>query len=562
MKAALSILLSFAVCLLPLSVFTTENSNYRDYVTYLTDIYGDTQTGGVDNTYGDYLLASNKKRISLDLEEAQLVDVVKMLSQETDLNFVSTEAVKERRLTSYLADVPLKEALDILFKANNLHYEYYPEANIFVVKEMGKPTMELISKVYRLKYVRVKSSPMEREIANKMQIVELGLQTAQAGAGGAGGATGAAATGAGATGGGGAIAGLDPKEIGIKRAVEKVLTEFGKVVEDPITNSLIVVDVPSQFPIIEEVIKNLDVPTPKVMIEVEMLDVAKQTVDKLGMDWPEALASLTVSGTRETRFPFGGTGTPGWGRSIDPDDNTFGGGWDFGAWSAERFGPTILTVIGAQLIFNFLSTQTDTKFLARPKILTVSNETAEIKIVTNEAIGVTKTVTPEGRETFSVERSETGNKLRVTPQVDSGTGEITLFVEAISAVAANSGFAAGTGALITGTIKNPEQRSAKAVARLKAGQTLLLGGLIKNEVTDIHEKVPILGDIPFLGRFFSWDHKNHQDRELLVFLTPHIIEDKPMPLLKASSISREQNALGAASVRRESVGLALDNLSR
>jgi type II secretory pathway component GspD/PulD (secretin) len=73
--------------------------------------------------------------------------------------------------------------------------------------------------------------------------------------------------------------------------------------------------------------------------------------------------------------------------------------------------------------------------------------------------------------------------------------------------------------------------------------------------------VPILGDIPFLGRFFSWDHKNHQDRELLVFLTPRIIEDKPMPLLKASSISREQNALAGLAARRESVGLALDNLS-
>ncbi|HIE36506.1 MAG TPA: hypothetical protein EYP89_04645 [Candidatus Omnitrophica bacterium] len=187
-----------------------------------------------DNFYGNYLIAGVKKTVSLDLEEANLVDVLKMLSQQTGLNFISTEAVRDRKLTLYLEDIPLKEAINIIFKANNLTYDYYPEASIFVVKEMGKPSIELKTKVYYLKYARVKSSKIQREINTKIEEE-----------GGRSGETTETEEGK-----------------GIKEAVKKVLTEYGKVTEDPLTNSLIVVDVPSQFLIIDELIKKLDIPLP------------------------------------------------------------------------------------------------------------------------------------------------------------------------------------------------------------------------------------------------------------------------------------------------------------
>ncbi|NQT28710.1 MAG: hypothetical protein HQ570_03845, partial [Candidatus Omnitrophica bacterium] len=121
-----------------------------------------------DNIYGDYLLDSFDRKVSLDLEGARLVDVLKMLSQQINLNFISTEAVEERILTLYMEDVPLRQAMDVIFKANNLAYDYYLDSNIFIVKELGKPTLELKTKIYQLKYVRLKSSKMEAEVVKML----------------------------------------------------------------------------------------------------------------------------------------------------------------------------------------------------------------------------------------------------------------------------------------------------------------------------------------------------------------------------------------------------------
>lgn len=531
-----------------------------------------------DGIYGDYLITSVQKTVSLDLEDANLVDVLKLLSQQTSLNFISTEAVQERKLTLYLEKVPLKEALDIMFKANNLSYEYYPEGNIFVVKEMGKPTIELVSKVYRLKYVRLSSSRMEKEIKNVIESNSSTLTTvATAGGGGSGGSDSGGGTSAGSASGGGAAA---SKEKGIKSAIEKVLSEYGKITEDPLTNSLIVVDVPSQIPLIDEVVKGLDVPVPKVLIEVEMLDVSKQTMEALGVTWPQTMASLGVTGNRLTSFPFGQTSigtdqidqnmviTQGLASSSTiPTQNwasTFGTTATPFTIQGDKFSPSVLTILGAQLTLDFLTQQRDTKRLARPKILTLSNETAEVRITTNEAIGIQRTDTGGGAgagggtSTYTVERANTGTALRVTPQVNLDTKEITLFVESVETQAKDSGFTVPT--FIGGTVKNPEERSARAIARLYNGETLLLGGMITNRSTQTNTEVPGLSKIPLVGKLFKHKSKPLQDneqRELLVFLTPRIIEDRPMMLASEGGIAREQD-----SFRKESIGMVLDKYSR
>jgi type IV pilus assembly protein PilQ len=486
-----------------------------------------------DNIYGDYLIYSLEKNVSLDLESAQLVDVLKMLAQQTKLNFVSTEAVRDRELTLYMENVPLKEAMNIIFKANNLAYDYYPDSNIFVVKEMGKPTLELKSKVYKLKYVRVESTRMQTEIDNVM-----GTDTSKEDQGDG--------------------EGEDKDKEGIKGAVESVLTEFGKVTIDPIQNALIVVDVPSRFPMVDEVVRELDMPVPKVLIEVEMLDVAKGTVDAFGVNWPQTIANLAVNGTRETAWPFGDKGTSGSGRVLSAAQGTLSNMWAFGDWGASHFGPSVLTVIGADLALDFFRSQSDTKFLARPKILTLSNETAEVRITTDEAIGVTETIAGTADTTsFDIERAETGTRLRVTPQVDRATGDITLFVEMVNKIATDSDFVVGEESFISGTIKNPEERSTTANVRLKDGECLFMGGLIRKTEADIETKVPILGDIPYVGRLFRHNSKISRETELLVFITPKVIEDAAFRpgTAKGSADRREQGNFG----KRSAVTLALDS---
>lgn len=462
-----------------------------------------------DDIYGSYLLGVFDETVSLDLEEAILVDVLKMLSQQTGLNFVSTEAVQDRRLTLYLDEVPLREAMDVLFKANNLAYNYYPDSNIFVVKEMGKPSLELVSKVYRLKYVRVKTGRMESEVRDILEDDDSEEEG-------------------------------DAEEGGIAKAVEAVLSEVGRITEDPITNSLVVVDVPVQFPLIDEVINKLDVAVPRVMIEVEMLDVSKTHLDKIGFNWENGI----------------------WAQLTPADRNTY---WPF---NRERFGagksvvtPGTFDLTSMTTLMQFLTEDTSTKFIARPKILTVSNETAEVNLIVNEAIGVTTTSNASGGTTQKVEREETGTKLRVTPQVNSYTKEITLMVQVFNRESADSGISI-TGLASGSNLKNVEERGTKSVIRLKDGETLYIGGLIRKEEKETVRKVPLLGDIPFLGKLFSYTERpgaDNQDRELLVFLTPRIIDDNAFVSAKRIKVlPREQRDVS----KRDSVRVALDSFIR
>ena len=470
-----------------------------------------------DNIYGDYLIYSLEKRVSLDLEGAQLVDVLKMLSQQTKLNFVSTEAVQDRQLTLYIENVPLKEAMNIIFKANGLAYDFYPDSNIFVVKEMGKPTLELMTKVYQLQYVRSVSTKMDREMEERM------------------------------------AEGSAEDDVGITTAVERVLSEAGKVTEDPITNSLVVTDVPSQFPMIDEVIHRLDIPPQRVMIEVEMLDVSKSYLDEIGFNWSGNFGRYQGP-SRVTAFPYLGTAKG----KLPSDHGASIGAVTTGGTTTFQWG--ILDFSGLTVTLDLLKQCSSTKFLARPKILTLSNETAEVNLTVDQAIGATTTI-DEGERTTDIERAETGTKLRVTPQVNPYTDEITLYVEVFNRNATPSGISFAEDAQITGSVLNVEERGTKSMVRLQEGETLFIGGLIRKSDVRTEKKVPFLGDIPFIGALFR--HKatgpeggSNLESELMIFLTPHIIEDKPYLAKKTKGpIYREQ----VDCVKRDSVRLALDN---
>jgi len=463
-----------------------------------------------DNIYGSYLFGSLDKKISLDLESAELIDVLKMLSQQIGLNFVSTEAVKERVITLYMEEVPLNEAMDIIFKANNLGYDYYADSNVFVIKELGKPTLELKTKIYPLQYIRVSSSKMEKEVVQMLETEDY--------AGGAeaeGGST------------------------GILGAIETVLTEVGKVTEDPITNSLVIVDVPIQFSIIDKIIRELDIPPVKILIEVEMMDVSKAHLDQIGFNFENGLYGDFTIGSKTTRFPWDT-------QMFEPD--TSGGE------------PSLSTLDFADFttVMQFLTEDTETKFIARPKILTLANETAEVNLILNEVIGVTVTTT-EGVTTQEIERDDTGTSLRVTPQVNLFTNEITLVVDVFNKESQDSNIQVDT--MTEGFVKNVEERSTKSIVRIKSGETLLIGGLLKKEESETITKIPFLGDLPIIGRIFRYKDRPKTDnvtRELLVFLTPRIVSDKSQLVGKAKVIVREQQNFS----KESSMKIALDRYNK
>lgn len=322
---------------------------------------------------------------------------------------------------------------------------------------------------------------------------------------------------------------------GITSVVKKLLSSNGIVIEDFRTNSLVVSDIPSRVDVIAQTIAALDIPSAQVILEVEMLDVSKEVADQIGFKFGQTPLTFVLTGTSvPTGFPFHALS------KTFLTDSTRG---------SLGINPTAATSYQAQL--DFLRTNTETKYLARPKILTLNNETAEIRIATNESIGIKSTTTAAegtGTSTQEAERTETGVILRVTPQINMESGEITMFVypkvaEAVQGNRLTSGNQ-------TFQYRDPEERSTKSIVKVKDGDTIVIGGLLRTQRQEVITKLPVLGDLPLVGGLFR--HKAltpNKDRELMVFITPRIVKDpKSVKLVK----DQRDDLLFAASEREQS----------
>jgi len=437
--------------------------------------------------------AGTQASISMDFKDAGLKDILKVFSMQSGMNFIASDAVQDRKITLYLDKVPLSQAMDNIFSANNLSYELDNEANIFVVKEWGKTGIETVTKVFFLKNATVSTAALKEELSKSLKISsENNVASSRSKF-------------------------KEESEGGITSAVKKLLTkDVGSIMEDFRTNSIIVTDTPMKMKVISQVVASLDVPMPQVILEVEMLDVSKDVVDKMGFKFGDTPFTAILTGaTAATGFPYAG-----WSKTFDAAK---------GLLSINPEGSTY------DMQLDFMRTQTDTKFLARPKLLTLNNETAEISITKNEVLEST----PEYSQNTSgasyltgytfkraceIKLSEKGIgiSLRVTPQINLETNEITMVINPESSSTSPSSLSTGTILVL-----DPEVRSTKSVVKVKDGETVILGGLIHRDQNIEFKKLPILGDIPVLGVLFR--HKNQTvglERELIIFITPRIVRDK------------------------------------
>lgn len=459
-------------------------------------------------------------KISMDFQDASIKDILKVFSIQSGLNFIASESVKDRTVTLYLDKVPIKEAVERLFEANNLSYQIDKKSNIITVVDWGAPAIPTITRVYRLKFASVSGSLLEKDKASSMSA----------------GSTGGAGGGESAAGGGS----------GIKAVLEKLISEHGSIIEDVRTNSIIIIDVPSRFPVIEETIAALDKPVDQILLEVEMLDVDKGATESLGFHYSGNPVDISLTGgTVPLGFPFGD-----W-TKIFCNETTARGSLNFGS--------------SYRVYLDFIKASTNGKFLARPRIVTLNNETAEIKISTQESVGVTTTTeAATGTTSAEPERVETGIVLRVTPQISPDRKDITLFIYPKVTEATQGNPLTSNSALYQ--FYDPEERSSKSVVRLKDQETVIIGGLIKNKKNETITKLPFFGDIPVIGKMF-FTHKNiaeDSERELLIFITPRIIKEENTELAKVETANvpiaipvREQSP-AVQTVRQEAINNTLN----
>ncbi len=280
------------------------------------------------------------------------------------------------------------------------------------------------------------------------------------------------------------------------------LTGAIQVLSDKTTNSLIITAISQDYEILKGVIQKLDTKRRQVYVEAVVLEMAADKFRELGTDLGAVL------GYRSSGGGLAAVGT----LNIQNPTAIL----DF----AKAAGVT-LGKINIQALLRALQSSSDVNILSTPQILTSDNQKAEIVVAQNVPFPGAQSQTVGGNVQTTIERKDVGIILRLTPQVlENDLVKLDLYQEISSVL--DTVQSAGTVNLGPTTNK----RSASTTVVVAHAQTVVIGGLIRDNVIVSKRKIPLLGDIPFLGWLFKVQSRRIEKTNLLIFLTPHIVRDK------------------------------------
>ena len=314
------------------------------------------------------------------------------------------------------------------------------------------------------------------------------------------------------------------------------------------TNSLVISADPEVMMALEDVISNLDIKRAQVLVEAIIVEISDTLAKELGV---QILFSGEGSNTPIISQRFG---------NPNPDLTAIVGGEVYnttsGASSHPAAAQSLLTLDGFAAgvgkykkdkesfaaILNVLRKDTDSNVLSTPSILTMDNEESsiivgqEIPITTGESLGA------DNSNPFrTVSREEVGVKLLVKPQINEGNSIRLDIEQEVSSV---------YGPLLIGASEiATNKREIKTVVMVEDTEIIVLGGLISDDVQESERKVPLLGDIPLLGRLFKSTTTSRSKKNLVVFLKPTIVRDvadmqlitnKKYNLLKAEQLLKTE----------------------
>ncbi|MCX7799759.1 MAG: hypothetical protein N2109_05385 [Fimbriimonadales bacterium] len=273
------------------------------------------------------------------------------------------------------------------------------------------------------------------------------------------------------------------------------LTGQVTVIPDPNTNSLIVVTNPDNVELLKRILDQLDRIPEQVMIETIIVEASLDSADKLGVEW-----------TFTERNAFGSTGQTAVGQQR------------FGLQNAN---PPLeglrYTMTGGNLeaFLNMLKTDQRFEVLSTPRIFTSNNSTAEINISQSVPYVLSSRVDTNGNISYNYAFQDVGIILNVTPRI-TADGYVTMDI--VQTANDLQGFTSFNAPIVN-------QRQANTTVAVKDGETVILGGIIRSTVTATTKKIPLLGDIPFLGNLFRSTDRSKSKTELLVFLTPRVVRN-------------------------------------
>jgi type IV pilus assembly protein PilQ len=423
------------------------------------------------------------QKLSLDFKDADIKNVFRLLAEVSGKNIVVTDDVN-RKVTIRLVEVPWDQAMDILIQTHGLGME--EAGNVIRISTTG-----------RLKADRdaLAASKKSGENSEELQTAYLTVNYARV------------------------IRGADDKDSGDKDLVDKVKTVLsprGTVVADQRTNTLIVRDIRKGIDEAQSFLAKLDTRTPQILIESNLIETTPSFSRALGIEM-EALFNdnrIRTSSRFKADKPFDGTDQPIPAENLLIVPNT---GFRLG-----YFGNNITGVLSAA------EAEGNVKIISRPSVVTLNN--VESTIESSETIRV-KTAAATVGESGSIQTFKAGVILTVIPQV-SADGFILLKI-----AVKNSAFDFTNA--VDG-IPRETAREAKANVLVRDGETVVIGGIMKDTSSSSDTGVPYLRHIPVLGWLFKKTSSEKNLDEMVVFITPRILdagaEDRPT----AEQMWREQ----------------------
>jgi type IV pilus assembly protein PilQ len=439
--------------------------------------------------------------VSLDFKDADVHNVLRLLAEVSKLNIVATDDVKGK-VTLRLFDVPWDQALDIVLQVLGL--ESVQEGNVIRISTVSRLRAER-EELRRAQEAARAVEPLHVQYI-RINYAKAAKLAEMIGGSGRGGPRGA---GRGANG--------------------SILTPRGSVLVDEFTNTLIVRDVQQGIDNVRELVRQLDVQTPQILIESSIVEATSDFARSLGIQWGYRASLGPQTGT-PTGLNFPGTvgvggAALGSGTSGVPFLADFPAAGNFAPGNGSALDLALGSINGAHALDARITSLEETgkaKIVSRPRVVTLNNVAATIKSLTIIRVKLPSTGTvintgaggAAGSASTATEKIETGITLVVTPQV-SADGYILLDM-----------FAKSSQADFTRTVDQiPTEisREANSHVLIKNGQTVVLGGIYRDQVQNQRQGIPFLSDIPGLSWLFHNTTDSDRREDLLVFLTPRVL---------------------------------------
>jgi general secretion pathway protein D len=316
-----------------------------------------------------------------------------------------------------------------------------------------------------------------------------------------------------------------------KEAKEEALKNAAVSIEASKSNNAIVMSGPPDLlDNLRDIITKLDVQRSQVLVEAMIVEVNTDTTDDLGVLWATTnVGDLDGSGAVAGVNTLGSLEALGTTKGLDADGKIItqaapGSGLTLGYYT----GGTLQAAIRA------LSTNSKANILSTPSVLTLDNQEAQIivgsniPVITGQSTGAASDTT---NPFTTYERKDIGVTLKITPQINANKSVTLNILQEVQTVAPTANTAlAGANDIVT------NKRSISTKVQVTDDKTLVLGGLISNENEDVQSKVPILGDMPLIGRLFRSTHNKNTKQNLLVFIHPVVVDSEAL----ANKISHNQ----------------------